>query len=558
MHELLQLVKGVPKAVGDSSSLEQGISVIDLMSDTGFMLDPAGGWSPQIAGTDGVWAENPLAVGRVLMGGDDGNVVETMKLSIGGDRIYAHMTALNRFIQDARLFWTSDYQIEPVYIKWKAVGAPAAQYALIYTVTVAFDAPSAVDTPGPVDVVLTIEREPYWRAIPPGVNPKVYWFEKNGLSYHADTNGTDNDLDLFTDNRHLAHATIQNRAEYSDTNWDTLLSKNYIEISGQDIPGDAPALTLISIEQNTANNDFNRFLIGRNTKPDAPYSYPQSLLLDIGSAAIISSDTTSNAFASDTGGVYNPSASANQRIETDFAGTASMRSRFTWSFLVNNNRAVNLYRGRYACFARCRQVGGSAGQIRMHLSAGPSPEFPNVTPDVSPTVQAGTGDTTNWPVTYMGVLTIPPQGRAHTVDVNTIRGTGLTNDAIYVTLHAERTTGSGELYFCDVLLLPLDEPSVSLETSYDIPDATGLDLIVLDNSGYLSHGDMDDYAWMIDLNGNYSGAPEISGQSITLVPGVDNRLYFYGLDVDNLSSTQKNFEVRVDIVPRWRSVRDAI
>lgn len=541
MHKLLQIVRGVAPAPGDSASNERGVVVLDLMNENGLMLDPAGGWTPKIAGTDGVWAENPLVPGRRLIGGEDGNVVETMRVSIGGDRIAAHITALNRMMADAREFWSTERQIEPVYLKWEALGAPGPQYALIYNITFDLNTPSTTDITGPIDITLSIEREPYWRALPPGTNPKIWHMEQQGQPWDY------NDLNLLTGTNHFAVETITNRCEWDDISRTVLRSRNYVEIDGRDISGDAPALALITIVPGA--NTHNRFLVGRNTKPlsrSGIGARPQVLLMGVsdGGLPFGHADTAS---VGDTGATWDPPFSENRRVEVSFATETDMHQRWQWG---SGAKSINVYRGRYAVFIRARQDGGSSGNVTMRLHVGANEDFPVITPTVSPVVQSGSGNTTEWPVTYMGTIDIPNNGRTTSLTYQSAPGTGLTEENVIITLEAARSTGSAKLYICDLLLLPIDEPSFDLKAASDVLTGAGL----ADNTGYSDHGGSDEFATI--LSGTHP-ASEFSGQMLTLLPGEVNRVYVFAMDITGLSDAQTNNTVRINIIPRWRGVRDA-
>lgn len=111
------------------------------------------------------------------------------------------------------------------------------------------------------------------------------------------------------------------------------------------------------------------------------------------------------------------------------------------------------------------------------------------------------------------------------------------------------------MYICDVILMPFDEEYVKVIAN---SGSTNLREI-LDTTGYLSHGEAMPIAVGYDANVSQEDFAEVQGNGITLVPGVDNRLYFWGVnDVGSglfKSDPLVTFTTRINIVPRWKAIR---
>lgn len=552
MHQELFLVKGVQKAIGDTQSAEQGVTSINLMDVNGFALDPVDGWQSSLPGlkAGGVWADSTVSDGRLLVSGADSNVTETMNLHIStGDTLtlFQQITRLHRFIADCRQMWTTFSQIEPVFLQWWALGAPGRQYALVYNIDIAIDYPD-VSQGAMADITLSIEREPYWRALPPGANPKVWTFESRKQAYSS------GDLGLVTGTtNHLVYdATVHNETTWADNTNPT--TNNYIDIAASLIPGDAEALVemAISATPTAASYNVTDIYIARCTKP---LTYPDRIDSDTvyrrntlnANDASTGTDTT---LAADAG------SAEGQRAQITFA-TATNVMRLEW----NSNQDVGYtnWAGRYAVFVRARQNGGSANQILMQLyrSGGSGVDDISVTEQVYAELRAGAGATDAWPLTYLGEVTIPPQER---VNVSP-DGTGLaanSNSPLAFYLYAERTTGAGVLYVSDLIFVPVDEECALLRD--DVRIATSSRIAVVDNTGYFAHGGQTPVALVNATSpGTIDRYIELRGQDITLKPGVANRLYFLntgeisGSDVSDVDCT---LAVRLNIIPRWRGVRD--
>jgi len=156
----------------------------------------------------------------------------------------------------------------------------------------------------------------------------------------------------------------------------------------------------------------------------------------------------------------------------------------------------------------------------------------------------------------MGVITSPlTQGKAsqNGGQVSGSNSLGLANQTaqnLILNLFALRSAGAGVLYICDVILVPVDEGSLTVE----LADASGSLSNLIDNTGYILRGSPD----MVGVNGNnlLSGASlKLTGDGFTLEPNVENRLYTLLYDSSTQSTLSHSADFGVNIVPRWQGVR---
>ena len=190
-------------------------------------------------------------------------------------------------------------------------------------------------------------------------------------------------------------------------------------------------------------------------------------------------------------------------------------------------------------------------------------------------IEAGTvvdPDTGPW-IHYLGILELPFSTRA---EVH-MDGTGLQITPHDVASDEYRegnlrfvlsvTADTGEtVYVYDVILLPVDNMAHVKVRELATNASVSVTETVIDNTGYLSHGEIRDSAFYICTEYSGStvvnqarGVAELYGNAIKLLPGELNRLYFtlaFWPPVP-ASSDRKiwwddggNMHVRVNIVPR--------
>lgn len=566
-HAILKIVKGVQKTPGDTQSAEVGLDEIDLLDANGFACDEYDMKLPALKAS-AVYADSPLADGRTLISGALGNVTETIRLQLTAGTIIqmaAMLSKLGRFKQDCNDFWDTFVQIEPIYLKHQVIGEPGPRYALLYDIDVDVDTP-LIPSEAKRTVTLSIERETYWRGIAPGDNPKHWSYIAN----NQEGQWSAIKAHLLTGVDHLVTGTIQNRAELNAA-VSGFASQNFIDIPAAKIPGDAPALVSISVQQAVAVS-ATTLLVGKsttrktgNTSRFTGVNQLTIFTFNVGDSNGGSTDTT---LAADTGAPDNKSGT-NQRSVTTFATVATMTSRLSWFPSSNepNGFSAAVLRGRFMVYARARVSAAASVRLQMSVTQGSGTDQLVTTPvTLSDLGAGGTGNSTDWALVYLGVIGIPFTDKRTSVGAD---GRGIWIDPvgtseIELKIAAARDSGAGSLYVSDLIFIPIDEGAIKIVGGFAVgTGATNLLAWVYDNSGYFTHGTPSDYA-AIQNNTASSGATfeadsaEFSGSSLYLTPGVDNRLYFLAY----VESTKRSFpfdpsasSVRVNIIPRWQGYR---
>lgn len=551
---ILEIVKGVGKVPQDSTSAEQALDSINLLDPAGFAASDYDIQLPNMK-SSAVYADSPLTDGRTLISGVLGNVTETIRLELVSSTIIqmaALLSKLARFRQDCNDFWDTFNQIEPVYLKHQVIGESGPRYALLYNIDINVDTPIEPGTPQRT-VTLSIEREYGWRSeVNPGGNPKQYTYKVNNLPFNSS-------VAALTSGLYIASGTLRNCNEYNPSGINPA-NKMYIDIPAASIPGDLPAKVFFSAVQSTIAHSV--YFVARSTKRSqeivtANGGYEPNHDL----TAVTGFQGTDTSQTNDTGGCLDANiAATRKRSETTFAGTATNALRLSWTnATLRGPVGTNLNRGRYMIFIRARQHNGTFGDIKMSVAFwNYSTVNQFTTPEQSPTVQSGTGNTTGWPVTYMGTVDIPIANRS----ANSSNGRGLlspTSSAgeLLVGLYARRTTGTGVLYTCDIILIPIDEVCVKLSNSQSISPRA----VIYDNTGHMAHGMPSDTTYFTDgafdsTSFTYSlPIGDITGGSLTLLPGVSNRLFIFAMTADNLSQTQVDHTFGLHIIPHWSGLR---
>jgi hypothetical protein len=437
MHNQLRIVKGIEGAPGDVQTLESGYTTINLLSGgaEGFALkSDAGAWNPAVAQPkNGLWYETPFTDGRVMFAGAEQNVTETLSLTLTAPdmvRLGNWMRALNQMQGDCLRFWEDEHaQYDPVFLWWWAAGAPGPQYALIYQMQISVSVPTTLDASiVERDVTITLEREPYWRGIPPGANPVLWTLQRLGEQPGLNYTWNDGKLQLIgavspyaPPQRSLASGNIQNRAEYTleavTGDW-IRFSQNHVTIPAADIPGDAPALLEFAVRVDTNASEAalsKRLMIARRTGSiQFRNKANDDNELFVNCLPAIQADASSGtpatlAVASDTGGCTSQGGGIG-------AGSLVTAQRLEITPTVNLVPAVNfvadqlnavIQRGRYAIFMRCRQSAGTQNDISVQLRLDSGTGGAVSTPETFVPLQAGAGNTTRFPVMYLGTLNIP-------------------------------------------------------------------------------------------------------------------------------------------------------
>jgi hypothetical protein len=133
-------------------------------------------------------------------------------------------------------------------------------------------------------------------------------------------------------------------------------------------------------------------------------------------------------------------------------------------------------------------------------------------------------------------------------------GTGLingSNSTLSLTLLTRRTAGVGVLYIADLIFMPVDEGFIDLQPTV----ANTFAWFLYDNTGYVMHAKPDAVAQLFGTD-NTSTPIEMQGAPIYLTPQVDNHLFFLYRINDDTSNVREDMAAFINIVPRWRYIRD--
>lgn len=561
-HSILKIVKGVQKVPGDTLSAEVGLDEIDLLDTNGFSCNEYDMKIPALK-SSAMYADSPLTDGRTLISGTLGNVTETIRLELTAGTLVqmaAMLSKLLRFKQDCNDFWDTFNQIEPVYIKHQIVGEPGPRYALLYDIDMDLDTP-LIPSEAKRTVTLVIERETYWRGIAPGDNPKHWFYIANKQEQAWNNTNTD----LLEGSDHRFSGSIVNRAE-QNTGGTAFISQNYIEIPAASIPGDAPALVNLSVQQ-AAAAVATTIMVSKSTKKttgNKSRSTGNEQLTVYTYNAGDANPGTDTSLAADTGAPLNKGG-LNRRSVTTFA-TPTTAIRLNFPAAVSNGLAYSVARGRYVAFLRARVSAAATVNMQLMFNTSGTGDITGPTAVLTDLGTGGTGNSTDWALMYMGIFTIPPDARTG-VSANG-KGTsiheGESVGQFRLNLLADRTTGAGNLYVSDLILMPIDEGAVKLIAGAAVSGSgTQLSAWMYDNTGYFTHGIPEPFgthASYVVADGRTSTGDlfEISGSDLFLTPGVMNRLTFLA----SIDTTKRSYAfdpsasiVRVNIVPRWSSYR---
>ncbi|MHA2045179.1 MAG: hypothetical protein ACW99G_10310 [Candidatus Thorarchaeota archaeon] len=157
--------------------ITDGNNEVDLLSvNSGLILDE---WTPSIAPLKGggVYQQSVLSDGKQLVMANYDNAIETFSLKIHGgsqDSVIAHSQNILRILQNARTYWFTPFQTDPVWLVARAPEETNTRYAIIHNFSQdGLDNPyampffaacgeSAMD-----NIVVSIERG-HWQNVTPG------------------------------------------------------------------------------------------------------------------------------------------------------------------------------------------------------------------------------------------------------------------------------------------------------------------------------------------------------------------------------------------------------
>jgi hypothetical protein len=146
---------------------------VDLLDLKGWLLRD---WSPAVAEpkSGGIFRDSSLVDGRKLVYRKMGNVTDTFNLVASGDSqdsLISSIQELERILEKATTYWTTDWRDEPVYIEARATYETNSRYAVIldYRLT-GFGGPYRqpfFDCHSATEAILVIEHG-FWQETAPG------------------------------------------------------------------------------------------------------------------------------------------------------------------------------------------------------------------------------------------------------------------------------------------------------------------------------------------------------------------------------------------------------
>lgn len=580
----LRLKQGVPAAPADPNSAEQGIiKHINLMSPEGtdgFRLDTSQNWTPQRAQwkNGGVWVESAINDGRQLLAAARGNVLETIPLILVAESqnsINFYMRELGRFAQAVTDFQEGRDR-EPPYIELEGVDAPGAQYAPVAMVNIADRnlAYAEVGQKPCVGVTLTIEREAGWRMLWPGGNPIECHFQLQGKTRGSTVPGegyTYSDMAIQSGSDHFKVLSAQNRTELGLTANKTFLTGNWLDID--DIPGDMPALCCMAFQNSHAENGTQRLLVAHTLNPTGMESREALSPFAVGDtlpafATLNFADEQAGVMtkANDACGVIGNNSNTQEVIETYThpAGiSAVFARRAQWALSSQPLKTMNLWRGTWMAFMRCKATNGSANDIRARLLIRSGSYAAIALDEVGiPVRTPGASCINEWALVYMGQFRVPFDKNAF----SSVDGRGIFAGSanLEFEMQSRNTTASTRaLEFLDIVFLPIEVACVQFERTTDefADDQLNVVNIVMDNTGYLAHGQPGEFCIANSGDTAYDNPQELSGRIPQLLPVVNNRLYILmsiwstALELE-YSAPEDSTQLRLNIVPRWSGIRD--
>lgn len=560
----LQLIKGVPSPYSlgapTSTAYDPQPLVIDFLTGVWRVKDDSTGttgYDPGIAGlkNGGVNVDSPLLDNILPIAAPVGIVTDGLRITSSSDENSktAALSEIMNTIRAASAFFFDTAQSDPVYLKVQLTGDAAPRYALVYDVQV--DDIGDMLANEPHEVVLTFVREAYWRAIAPGANPKLYAFQQRKLEPNTDYQYDDLSLAAFGGTASLQNwreETIGNAATFTAT---TNIVENFVDIDGDDIPGDAPALLCTVVNASSTLVGTPDVFMARNTKPGVTTSTPENARMSHngGDAAIGSVGGVTVSYQGAATGIrcdpFGAPVEGDYELQVVYGGGA-----ITGDAIASWQRVMLKNAGRYALFMRSRITSGVNTDMQLQLRL---LGFSSVTPiqfDETITFTPNSGSTHT--LNYLGSFDLSDIGRQMNVN-----GTGSDAAVQYLLQLRSVTRGAAAgvtLRIADIILVPFDEFAVMGRA---IPFPLANYGAILDGTGYFTRAKPATGAlqYSASLPFAYALPVQTTGQLVQLEPRVNNRLYFlFGNDVAHLGMTSETIRVRLNIIPRWRHLRDRV
>jgi hypothetical protein len=551
----LMLVKGLPSSasLGNTGTTDLPPVTVNLR-DGIFGLYDEQPFAPQLAGLkeNAAYSDPVTVAGRELIAGEDQNVIETVYLRANpmeGTQMAraAALHQLRLFSQAAQRFWTERHLVDPVYLVWQASEAPFEQYALVTSIKVK----SLVDgfIPNRIGLLtLEIEREPYWRPVAPGGNPKLFAFQQRGLVENVGYQHDDLSLTAFggsADLQAMVEATVYPFDE--STSPSHTGNVNYVDIPASACVGDAPIPALVVVNCGAGSPSLSEVHLALSTARDL-YSDEAGNVqnrrlgntMNAADAFIFSADVDLTVTALTDGiiGVYSAFSAANRSILGLYYNANAVEGMACyWT------RNVAQFSGRYAVFLRAEVSSGTASDIAFRVGV-------NIGTSGTPTSDWVYFPSGSYAPLYLGEVDAGAPGRrpAHA------DGTGLLDDGVFsLYLHTKKAAGAvANVKLIDLVLMPIDEAYLSLTSETFLQGDFFVEYMIADTTGYLAGGPVENVPAKV-----FTNQPQLiehAGAALYLRPGVRNRLYF--MPVTAAPSPAQTYQIRVNVLPRWAGIRD--
>lgn len=547
----LEIHIGVPKIPGDIYSNEPDVKVLILLgSYSGFSFPTGQVWQPKRAQlkNGGSYVDSVTTNGSEPSNFAYQNVDETINLSL--DMPTAHevdeqLTELHRFIDLAQRFSTTYTQTTPVYLLYQDPGAPGEQYSLIYGADIV-----VFKDDNHADVTLTLNREPFWYEDPPFSNPKLRSLRLANIAPNP-TN-----VSLYSGTDDLIAQTVYNKHEYDSTAYNGApLTQNWVDIDGDLITGDAPAL--VQIELDGATDAF----IAVSSTPLTGISPTGDVLrnaynLNAGDADVVGFSGIVSAMAKNN--TFGVKSNGSNVVDWGIRGVVGVGTgsggliQWAQSSAAIKTLDIQLMRGRYVVFIRGGITNGTpaatnAVSCDVMVGSDPSSVFNLIG---SPRFAIGQNQ-----LNYVGELELPLDKR-NFIGVN---GLGIrVTEPIYSSLsfslsNFRNTAASAQtIDLIDLILIPIDESNGLVTAS------GGGGYQVFDSTGYMdrqSRGQLKITRVSTLGVGVERPAPTTTGiGTMELRPSIDQRLYFLFVS-GNVANQNTSYDLRINITPRWFGIR---
>lgn len=475
----------------------------------------------------------------------------------------AFLSQIAQFAFYANEFQSSQAQVQPVFLGRQLTGDAGMCYSLIYDVQFATsgDWLEAAGSGDPdEEITLSVIRYFSWTPIPMGSNPKFYTFEQRGL-----IPGTDYDSgDLVLNDWQNATANHRNWLEQEVYNIYTTEPTpdlvNFIDIPKEDIPGDLPCLACFVVDRNDSASSAG-LTIARST---GVLNSALSTNLYAETATLASPAGITSTFQVDaTRGISSsPGANPTNDYVTQHvlaAGAISENTFVSWP-IGQLNRA-----SRFDIWVRCQLTAGTPADFPFYgrITSSSSGVTNAIVLRADGTVIPSASASTDTAIVYLGSIDFTQLSR-FPLAFDTGES-GFTDETYTFALRfGGRSAGAAAtLRITDVLFIQYDECATYLPGAITL-NSGGQIAIISDNTGYFSRNKADGAA----INYDDTATPdayiplEMRGQWISLLPGRDNRLYFYqffpGANATSLVNNSGNrviMRVRMNILPQWRHNR---